>query len=197
MKSSKNAMTRFAARQGLLLVLVSVLALEATSIVQYIFSYNILSQESNGRAQGQLEATALHITGVMDQVETAVKNNVWSVQQQISNVDSLEAISRRLVQLNPVICGSTVALVNKNVAPYCWDEGGEIKAGTLATEEYDYKHQEWFVKPLELRERLLVRALFRRRRRRYTDDYIFRPGGRQERQGHSGTYRRCLAGLAH
>jgi len=149
MKSSKNVMTRFAARQGLLLVLVCVLALEATSIVQYIFSYKILSQESSGRAQGQLEATALHITGVMDQVETAVKNNVWSVQQQISNVDSLEAISRRLVQLNPVICGSTVALVNKNAAPYCWDEGGEIKAGTLATEEYDYKHQEWFEKPLE------------------------------------------------
>ncbi len=142
--------TGAAAKRGLLIIIVAVLTLETTSLLQYFSSEKILRDEAGRRAEGQLEATELHILNVMSQVETAVNNSVWSVEQQLTRPDSLAAVTVRLVQNNPVICGSTVALVNQQIAPYSYDAGGEILTSTLATAEYDYPHQEWFFKPLEL-----------------------------------------------
>ena len=150
-KRELDSVTRRTARQGLLIVIVAVITLEATAVLQYFYSRHILSEEATRRAEGQLAATELHIANVVDQVETAVHNSIWSVQQQINRPDSLAAITVRLVGNNPVICGSTVALVEKDLSPYSYEQGGEILTSSLATEEYDYKHQEWFVKPLELR----------------------------------------------
>ncbi|MBQ6953577.1 MAG: SpoIIE family protein phosphatase [Bacteroidales bacterium] len=144
--------TRLATRQGLLVVIVCLLTLEATALLQYYYSRKILSEESTRRAQGQLEATKLHILNVLDQVETAVRNSQWSVEQQLTQPDSLSAVTVRLVASNPVICGSTVALRGRMLAPYSHEVEGAILTSTLATEEYDYPHQEWFVKPLELGE---------------------------------------------
>ncbi len=150
-KKELDSVAKKAARQGLLIVIVAVITLEATAVLQYFYSRHILSEEATRRAEGQLAATELHIANVVDQVETAVRNSIWSVQQQMNRPDSLAAITVRLVGSNPVICGSTVALVEKDLAPYSYEQEGEILTSTLATEEYDYKHQEWFVKPLELR----------------------------------------------
>ena len=144
--------TRLATRQGLLVVIVCLLTLEATALLQYYYSRKILSEESTRRAQGQLEATELHILNVLDQVETAVRNSQWSVEQQLTQPDSLSAVTVRLVASNPVICGSTVALKDRMLAPYSHEVDGIVLTSTLATEEYDYPHQEWFVKPLELGE---------------------------------------------
>ena len=142
--------TKLAAKQGLMVVFLCILALEGTSLLQYYYSQKILLEEANRRAEGQLEATELHILGVMDQVETAVRNNVWSVQQQLNRPDSLAAVTARLVRENPIIMGSTVALIDKQLAPYSFDADGTISTSSLATEDYDYRHQEWFQKPLEL-----------------------------------------------
>ena len=150
-KKVLDNVTRLAARQGLLVMVIAIFTLEATALIQYFYSQKILSEEANRRAQGQLEATELQITGVMDQVETAVKNSLWSVQQELSRPDSLAAITARLVSTNPVISGSTVALTDKNLAPYSFSAAdGTVQTSSLATEAYDYKNQEWFLKPLEL-----------------------------------------------
>ncbi len=150
-KKVLDSVTRLAARQGLLVMVITIFTLEATALIQYFYSQKILSEEANRRAQGQLEATELQITGVMDQVETAVKNSLWSVQQELSRPDSLAAITTRLVSTNPVISGSTVALTDKNLAPYSFSTAdGTVQTSSLATEAYDYKNQEWFLKPLEL-----------------------------------------------
>ena len=150
-KKVLDSVTRLAARQGLLVMVIAIFTLEATALIQYFYSQKILSEEANRRAHGQLEATELQITGVMDQVETAVKNSLWSVQQELSRPDSLAAITARLVGTNPVISGSTVALTDKNLAPYSFSTAdGTVQTSSLATEAYDYKNQEWFLKPLEL-----------------------------------------------
>lgn len=145
-----DSATKRAAKQGLLIVIAAVFTLEATAVLQYFYSQHILSEEATRRAEGQLAATELHISNVVDQVETAVRNSVWSVEQQMYRPDSLAAITVRLVESNPVICGSTVAMVDKNLAPYSYHQDGKVLTSSLATEAYDYKHQEWFVKPLEL-----------------------------------------------
>ena len=139
-RKEMDSATQKAARMGLLIVIASVVTLEATAILQYFYSQRILSEESTRRAEGQLAATELKISGVVDQVETAVRNSLWSVQQQINRPDSLEAITVRLVEANPVIFGSTVAMTDKNQAPYSYKQADTVITSSLANAEYDYKH---------------------------------------------------------
>ncbi|MBR1632688.1 MAG: SpoIIE family protein phosphatase [Bacteroidales bacterium] len=144
------------ALQGFMVVIAATVALEATSIVQYYYSRKGIQQEATRRAEGQLEATSLQITNVMDQVETAVRNNLWGIRLQLGRPDSLWTVTQRLVNENPVIVGSAVALKEnyyrskgKYFSPYSYKDGDEILSKQLGNEKYDYFSMEWYVKPLE------------------------------------------------
>lgn len=144
------------ARAGFLLVVVAILTLEVTGIIQFVYSAKGIKEEAQKRAETQLESTRFQIMDVVNQTEAAVHNNVWLTQFCLDMPDSLFRVSQRLVQDNPVVIGSTVAMVpgyNKRyplLSPYVCrvEDGMELKS--LATEEYDYPSQEWFVKPMEL-----------------------------------------------
>ncbi len=146
------------ARAGLMLVLVAAFTLEATSIVQFVFSQRTIKEEATTKAESQLDATKLKILDIVDQAETAVRNSAWLAQWALEVPDSLYAVSRRILETNPIIVGSTVALVpgydskRPLYSPYCFRAHGsdKIDVSSLATEEYDYPSQEWFTKPLEL-----------------------------------------------
>ena len=141
---------------GFLVVIVAVLTLEATSIIQYIFSQKIIREEATSRAESELEVTRLQILDVVDQAEAAVRNSVWIARWCLDVPDSLHVVARRIVQNNPVVMGSTVALVPNYIsqqplfAPYACREGDQVIIKSLATEEYDYPSQEWFTKPIEI-----------------------------------------------
>ena len=143
-------------RTGLLLVLVAALTLEATSLIQSYFSQKGLREEADNRAEAQLDITRNMIMDVIDQTETAVRNSFWIAQWCLNYQDSLFRVSERLVRNNPTIVGSTVALVPGYsrqyplFSPYVHRTGDSLSFHSLATPEYDYPSQEWFVKPLEL-----------------------------------------------
>ena len=152
-------MKRLRNLKALLLVFVAAVALEATALVQFWFSQKGLREEAELRAESELEATRYEIMDIINQAEAAVRNSVWIAQWCLNVPDSLGRVCRRIVEDNPVVAGSTVALVpgyradRPLFSPYVCREGdGSFKALSLATEEYDYPHQEWFVRPLELRE---------------------------------------------
>ena len=140
---------------GAALVIVAVLTLEGTAILQYAFSQKGLKEEASLRAESQLEATRNQILDVIDQAETAVRNNIWLARWCLEVPDSLHRVAERLVEDNPVIVGSTVALVpgySRKLplyAPYALREGDGVVLKSLAGEDYDYPSQEWFTKPVE------------------------------------------------
>lgn len=151
-----NDILRHSAGMGLLLVIVAALTLELTGLVQYYFSKKGIREEASRRAESQLEATRLQIVDIVDQAESAVRNSVWIARWCLENTDSLHAVARRVVEDNPVVVGSTVALVegydkkHPLLAPYACREDGNVIIKSLATEEYDYPRQEWFTRPIEL-----------------------------------------------
>ena len=141
--------------KALLLVVIAALTLEATALLQFYFSQKGIRDEADLRAQSQLEATEIRILDVINQAETAVRNSVWIARWSLDYQDSLVRVCQRLVEDNPVVVGSTVALVPGDsqalVAPYAFrNESGSLQTLSLATAEYDYPSKEWFVKPLEL-----------------------------------------------
>ena len=148
---------RQGARAGLLLFLVALLALEGTSITQYLFSKKGMQEEATLRARSQLETIEMQIMDVVNQAEAAVRNSVWIAQWCLESPDSLVRVTQRILADNPVVKGSTVALVpgylkeHPLFAPYTTVlADGSMESLSLATEEYDYPSQEWFTKPLEL-----------------------------------------------
>jgi sigma-B regulation protein RsbU (phosphoserine phosphatase) len=140
---------------GAALVIVAVLTLEGTAILQYAFSKKGLKEEASLRAESQLEATRNQILDVIDQAETAVRNNIWLARWCLEVPDSLHRVAERIVEDNPVIVGSTVALIpgySRKLplyAPYALREGDGVVIKSLAVEDYDYPSQEWFTKPVE------------------------------------------------
>ena len=145
-----------AAGAGLLLVLVAAVTLEATALIQYFYSQKGIREEATRRAESQLDATRSQIMDVINQAEAAVRNSVWIASWCMDVPDSLAVVPSRLVRDNPVVVGSTLALVPGYsakyplCAPYAARKGDDIEVLSLATEEYDYPSQEWFTKPLEL-----------------------------------------------
>ena len=145
-------------KPGPLLIIVAAITLEATALVQYFFSLKEIREEAVMRAESQLETTRIQIMDVVNQAEAAVRNSVWIARWCLDVPDSLQVVARRVVEDNPVVMGSTLALVpdydkkHPLFSPYACREKGEIVIKSLATQEYNYPAQEWFTKPLELGE---------------------------------------------
>lgn len=144
-------------RKAVLLVFIAAMTLEATALVQFYFSQKSIRTEATLRAESQLEATNNRILDVINQAEAAVRNSIWITQWTLEHPDSMFRVSQRLVEDNPVVVGSTVALVpgydkkRPLFSPYVYrNEAGELVFRSLATEAYDYPSQEWFTRPLEL-----------------------------------------------
>lgn len=147
-------------RAGLLVVIVAIITLETTSLIQYYYSQRGIKQEASLRAQSELRSAENEIMGIVDQAEGAVRNSLWVAEWCLDNPDSLVRVPQRVVENNPVVVGSTIALVpgyskkHPLYAPYATrnSETGEIQTLSLATDDYDYPSQEWFTKPLELHD---------------------------------------------
>ena len=156
MKTKVTEVIRQWSRAGLMIIVVVVATLEATSILQYSFSRKGMQEEANKRAESQLEATQNKIMDIINQAEAAVRNSMWIAQWCLNVPDSLHRVAQRIVEDNPVVVGSTVAMVPGYLprrplfSPYVFKAGeGELRFASLATPEYDYPSQEWFVKALE------------------------------------------------
>ncbi|MBO7479547.1 MAG: SpoIIE family protein phosphatase [Bacteroidales bacterium] len=141
---------------GVLLIAVAALTLEATSLLQNYFTREGLKEEAQARASGQLEATRLQIVDATHQAEAAVRNTIWIARWCLNYLDSLPLVASRLVEDNPTVMGSTVALVPNYsrrrplYAPYAYRLADTIAMKSLATQEYNYPTQPWFTRPLEL-----------------------------------------------
>ena len=142
--------------QGLALVIVAMITLVGTSLVQYYFSRDMMRQEATLRAQGRINTTNIQITNVMDQVETALDNNIWSVHTIMAKPDSLWSLTQRIVRNNDFIYGSAIAFVENYFpergywfSPYSFRKGTQIDSVQLGNENYNYLEKEWFTAPLE------------------------------------------------
>ena len=156
----ENGKAGISMRARFMVIIVATLTLEATAILQFLYAQREIKQEASLRAKSELKSAENKIMDIVNQAESAVHNNIWITEWCLENPDSLERIPQLVVGINPVVVGSTVALVPGYLedkplyAPYATRDlnTGEIKMLSLATEEYDYPSSEWFTKPMELND---------------------------------------------
>ena len=157
---TEKKVLRMSTHAGLLVVVVAIITLEVTGLIQYYYSQRVIKQEASLRAESELRSAENEIMGIVDQAEGAVRNSLWVAEWCLENPDSLVRVPQRVVANNPVVVGSTIALVpgyskkHPLYAPYASrnPENGTIQTLSLATDDYDYPSQEWFTKPLEYQD---------------------------------------------
>lgn len=141
----------------MLLVFVAAATLAATTIFQLYYSHQGIKREASLRAESELNGAREQIMDIVNQTEAAVRNSIWISQLCLKMPDTLARIPLRVVMDNPVVAGSTIALVpgySKRYplfSPYAVrdttvEEGYRVLS--LATSEYDYPAQEWFTAPM-------------------------------------------------
>ena len=155
-KIAEKAVKRRTRWTGLLLIIIAVAILGAISLIQAYYAQKGIRDEAKTKAESQLNAIKSGILNVVNQAESAVRNNVWLAQWCLDVPDSLANIPKLIVNNNPIIAGSTIAIVPNYYkdrplySPYTAITNGKIIETSLATPEYDYPSQEWFTKPIEL-----------------------------------------------
>ena len=158
--SPKNASDRALAGKstwmGFLMVLVAAVTLESTNLITLVFSQKEIREKASKQAESQLVITRDKIMVVIDRTENIVWNSIWQAQRYLDMPDSLELVCRHIVVDSPYVVGSTIALVpgyypsRPLFSPYIFETRDSLVVRSLATEDYDYPHQEWFSKPVEL-----------------------------------------------
>ncbi len=154
-KENNKRFRNLFARRGLLILISAAVMLELTAVLQYYYSRKGLREEAINRAESELALCEAQISDVMDQVETAVRNDLWAVRKVLAYPDSLYSLTQRMLEYNPVIYGSAVAMIEnyypskgRLYSPYSFRDSSGIHSIDLGTETYDYPTQEWFTEAL-------------------------------------------------
>lgn len=142
-----------------ILLIVSVLFI-ITIVIVAIFSHKMIIDESTKAANNSISSIVNDIEKNLLAVETTVKGVSWLVEENIDNEDYLYEITKRIVEKNPYIIGSSIAFAPEYYkgrhffAPYsCVDiKTNKIESFQLGTSDYDYFYMDWYQIPSLLKE---------------------------------------------
>ncbi len=142
---------------GVLLIITAAVLLELIVVIQSGYFRNEITKNLRLRAERELRAKDLAIRNILKQVETAVKNHVWDAERLLVYPDSSYAVTRRLVEQNSNITGSSLSFIpNYYSSKGYWFESyavrrknGAIETMQLGSAEHDYTGMEFFKMPVE------------------------------------------------
>lgn len=103
-----------------------------------------------------MDASGERINNVFTAVEIAVANNATETEESITGKTGEYSAIEHLLQMNPNIMGAAIA-TNPDYEPrkgqmfaaYAFRDSLGIHDKQLTSQEYDYLHKEWFVRPIE------------------------------------------------
>ena len=102
-----------------------------------------------------LTNTAQRLTGIMDEVEVATLNTYWQVFQKLQP-DSLLALSARILELNPMLNGCSIAMKpdffaseGRYLSAYSFNNDGYIDTENEGSDDYPYFNMDWYQEPLK------------------------------------------------
>lgn len=125
--------------------------------VFYIFSKKQLEEMTYKNAKITTENTILQIEQILAPIMTIANNYKWQVQKMINNPDSIGNLTRKILESNPEIIGSSIAFIpdyyqskGYYYAPYSYRKGDSIVTIQLGNENYEYFYMDWFQIPVAI-----------------------------------------------
>lgn len=144
----------FSGRLSLYIILVAATVLIAAFVVFFGYSRRITQDNAVQNANNMLALASARIDAVLENTETAVGNMSSLVESELRTPDSLYALTRSVLENNPLIAGSAIAFEpdyfnDRKVyfSPYSYREGTQIKSMQLGSDTYRYHDMEWYAVP--------------------------------------------------
>ena len=144
-------------KTSIAIIAIAAILLEATSLIQYWYSREGIREEVVHRAQTELKVKSLTIKNATLEVETAARNMIWVVEENLQYPDSMYSVIRRLLVNNPNILGCGIIFKpNYYQSKGYWYEpygarrdNGVIETTQLASENHDYTKSEFYSVPMQ------------------------------------------------
>ena len=99
-----------------------------------------------------------HLVGILNEIEVATNNSDWLVMQNLQP-DSLLALSRQILELNPNLFGCSIALVpyffedqGKYFSAYSSNDNGHLETEQEGNDDYNYFEMDWYKEPMKLQK---------------------------------------------
>ncbi len=145
----------FASRLSLYVLLISAGLMLFVSVVFGLFVRSAVRKSAVQLTQKELDNAILDIEKVITEVERAVDNVDWIVEQHRDDEAMVCQVPRELVSANPNIVGSTVAFEpgafkgRPYFAPFTYVDAtsGEIRSIQMGGADYDYPMLDWYQIP--------------------------------------------------
>lgn len=99
-----------------------------------------------------------NLVGILNEIEVATNNTDWLVMQNLQP-DSLLALSRHILEVNPNLYGCSIAFIpdffedqGKYFSAYSSNDNGHIETENEGDEDYDYFTMDWYKEPMKLKK---------------------------------------------
>lgn len=151
-------MQRLSIRLGLAIVLmVTVIFIVSVSFL-FSLSKDYIRQNAVMRATQILDNTALRITDIMGDVETAADNMAWYVDS-CQDPDSLIRDTREILLNNPHFHSCSISMepdyfknYGRYFSIYSVRDADSISTAQYGSDDFQYFHLDWYMKPQGLRQ---------------------------------------------
>ena len=145
----------FASRLSLYVLVLTAGLMLAVATLSALSASRTVKHEADVQAEKVLDNAILEIERVITEVERAVDNLDWIVEQNLSDEEFLYTVTQELVKTNPNVIGSAIAFEpgyykgRPYFCPYSYegDVSHEIHSIQMGNEKYDYPTLDWYQIP--------------------------------------------------
>ena len=143
-------------RRGLLIIIFAALLLELISAFQYYYVRDLLEDELEHRAEGELIRKGAFIKNTLNTAELVLKDHIWDVRQNLNHPDSVLSALYRLGATNGRIRGAALAFVpgyypkrDSLYEVYARKDDDHVRVSRIPGERHDYTKMEFYQKTME------------------------------------------------
>lgn len=149
-------MRRLSVRLGLTIVLLVAVIFVVSVGFLFTLSKNYVRDEAVGRATQLLENTALRITDIMGEVESATDNMAWYVASH-TDPETLIRDTKEILHNNPHFHSCSISMepyyfktYGKYFSIYSVRDGDSISTAQYGSDEFQYFDLDWYQNPKQL-----------------------------------------------
>lgn len=143
-------------RNGLGIIITAAVLLELITVIQYLYTRNMLESELENRAENEMVMKAILIKGMLNMTETAVRGQVLNVQDNLSDADGVTHVINHLMEMNPNIMSCGLAFrpdfyssKGHLYEPFACLEDGVVMLSQIAGPDHDYTTMDFYKKALD------------------------------------------------
>ena len=142
---------------GLGVIIAAAVLLELVSGIMFYTSHNIIQETMERLVEREMAGIYLSIRNHLAKIEITVDNMSWVVKDDLGDPDAMYVKTRRLVENNPAILGSSITFIpdyypqkGRWFEPYAVRRAdGTVENLQLGSAEHDYTKSEFYVVPIE------------------------------------------------